>query len=302
MGSSGKSFGAGLGGDWRNDVFGTTELSNSAQDVAMQRQRMAQSQADQYRQTAQAGFDKAALMSQSPQQLQALTSNLATAQKQADSDQKLMDAIDPAVMEASKQALSILQGGGAASQNPLMASLNNQRTQLVNSLREQYGPGAETSAIGQNALRQFDLQANQASVGSLGNLFGMMQQGSQTKSMLGQASMGGMSQAAQGFGQYGMQGADTQLRGTQMLLGGQQMGNSGLMDTVGANQVATMMQKGQQQAMFNKWSDSSFAFGEAFGGMGMGSAKGGGGGGGGSNGGGSWGGADANQMSAGTQQ
>ncbi len=99
----------------------------------------------------------------------------------------LMKSIDPTLLEASTQALKLLRGESAPVLDPLKAQRNQQRQQLLNTLREQLGPGAETSSAGQKALQQFDLQssslfsnAQQSYLGQLGstaNQFNVVRQG-----------------------------------------------------------------------------------------------------------------------------
>jgi len=154
----------------------------------------------------------------SPQELAALRQSLSKQGQALDRQSKLFDSIDPAVLEASQQALQLLRGEEAKSLGPLKQQQDTQRKALVDRLREQLGPGAETSTAGMQALNQFDQQASQQLAGaqeqSLGNLFGIAQQGAQGRSALNQgaqslASIGGMfgqaagrmSQAHMGAGQ-----------------------------------------------------------------------------------------------------
>lgn len=92
------------------------------------------------------------LSKMTPQELAAYGKSLDTAQTNLQSRQKLLDSVDPALMEASKQVLSIMKGGATAG----TPARDAQRAQLVNQLRGQYGPGAENTSIGQKALMAFD--------------------------------------------------------------------------------------------------------------------------------------------------
>lgn len=95
-----------------------------------------------------------------PQELASLERAYGSADRALSREEKLINAIDPSIMEASKQALALLQGQTADINKPMLDLRNSQRQKLVNQLREQYGPGAETSAIGQRALQSFDMETN----------------------------------------------------------------------------------------------------------------------------------------------
>jgi hypothetical protein len=112
-----------------------------------------------------------------PQELNILGQQYQAASTNLSQQQQLMSSIDPALMEASKQALAIMQGGSGAATQPMFALRNQQRAQLVTSLQNQYGPGAESTAIGQQALQQFDMQTQNMQTGQLGNMMGMAESG-----------------------------------------------------------------------------------------------------------------------------
>ena len=89
----------------------------------------------------------------------------------------LVASIDPTILEASQQALSLLRGEQSKTLQPFQNQRALQRQTLVNSLREQLGPGAETSSAGQQALTRFDSEssnlfagAQQQALGNLGNI------------------------------------------------------------------------------------------------------------------------------------
>lgn len=113
-----------------------------------------------------------------PRELSAYEMQLGAAEKQLASDQRLLYSIDPALMEASKQVLSLLRGEQTGVGNAVGAQRAQQRQALLNNLRAQLGPGAETSAAGIRALQQFDSET--AMVGantqnqSLASLFGVI--------------------------------------------------------------------------------------------------------------------------------
>jgi hypothetical protein len=121
----------------------------------------------------------------SPAEMQALQKAFAQQGAALDRQAKLFESIDPAIMEASQQALSLLRGEEAKSLAPLRANMKRQRQQLVDRLREQLGPGAETSTAGMQALNRFDQQSSDslfnAQQQSMGDLFGMGLQGERAK-------------------------------------------------------------------------------------------------------------------------
>lgn len=140
------------------------------------------------------------LADSTPEELSALGRSHSSALAALDREERLMAAIDPSLMEASKQALALLRGDSAAVNKPMMDMRSSQRQQLVNSLRSQYGPGAESSSIGQKALRQFDMesnsffQANQQN--SLAQLFSM---GTLDLGSRQQRAISGLQQVGQGY-------------------------------------------------------------------------------------------------------
>jgi hypothetical protein len=93
--------------------------------------------------------------------------------------EQLIAQIDPTIMEASQQALRLMRGEQASTLGPLKQQRDAQRQQLVNTLREQLGPGAETSTAGIQALTRFDQEtsgifagAQQQALQGLGQTFG----------------------------------------------------------------------------------------------------------------------------------
>jgi hypothetical protein len=103
------------------------------------------------------------------------TNNTDISRKQA-----LLNSADPAFIEAGKQALAIMKGGDtattAAALQPIQQQRDNQRSQLMQRLQQQLGPGWESSTTGQQALASFDAQTastlNNARLGTLAQLMG----------------------------------------------------------------------------------------------------------------------------------
>lgn len=100
------------------------------------------------------------LMQFTPQELQAYERSLEVASNLVKRDSALLEAIDPALMEASTQALKLLRGEEASALAPIKNQRAAQRSELVRTLREQLGPGAETSSAGQRALQRFDMETS----------------------------------------------------------------------------------------------------------------------------------------------
>jgi hypothetical protein len=138
----------------------------------------------------------------SPQQLAAIERQLGVQEKSLARQEKLAAAIDPVTLEASQQALGLLRGEESRSLDPIRKQRQRQRNALLDSLRENLGPGAESSSAGLQALRNFDLQTSDqlagAQSGALSQIFGIAQ-GGQDQRFAQQAA--GFGQAAQGFGQ-----------------------------------------------------------------------------------------------------
>jgi hypothetical protein len=200
------------------------------------------------------------------QELQALDKQLGLASRMAEQDQKLLDSIDPALMEASSQVLNLLRGDQSSIGGTLEKQRMMQRQKLLASLREQLGPGAETSTAGIQALSRFDSETSSLSAGtqqqSLGSLMGILGQGSQ----YGARGMNALGMSAQGFGD----------RSTRMLQGGQGVVNAmlgtgqNIVDTAGSRHVSAQMSGRAMQQAGNQWQEMDKAAMEA--GASMGSA------------------------------
>lgn len=265
-----------------SSAVGGKKQGNAAQGAAIESDERAKYLYNSFMSSAGDNSKQLNLLAANPQQLQALTSSLSSASQQADSDQRLLSAIDPAIMEASKQALGILKGDTAAMNAPIQAQQKEQRQQLVNSLREQYGAGAESSAIGQNALRQFDLQNNsqlaQTQQQSLSQLFGITQSQIGLNSQVGTGIQNRFNSSAQGFGQMAQNQVGAQAQGFgQMTQGMTGFGNA-TVGTAGAHFVSDQVQGAGKQQMGNKMMEGGSAM-QASGKGGGGGGKGGGGGG-----------------------
>jgi len=142
--------------------------------------------------------DRALAEAQSPEQLASLEKQMASQEQNLAREEKFLSNIDPTLIEASQQALKLLRGEQSSAVDPVREQRKRQRQQLVDQLREQLGPGAETSSAGMQALQNFDFQTSQSISGaqqsSLQMLLGSTQQSGQTGrsglSSLGQMGLG----------------------------------------------------------------------------------------------------------------
>lgn len=164
---------------------------------------------------------------------------LAQLQKQIDvtdrsiaRQEELLKAVDPALIEASQQALKLLKGEASSSTQPLERARQRQRQQLENRLREQLGPGFETSSAGIEALGRFDTETADAVQGAqqqaLGGITNFLASSSKFRPDVGQmtsmtaipqstiadiarrktaAAIGGLNVAQMGLSQTGAMGS-----------------------------------------------------------------------------------------------
>lgn len=197
------------------------------------------------------------------QGLNSLDQDISNQQKNLDRQTQLISQLDPTIIEASQQALKLLRGESSSTLAPIQAQRDTQRQQLLSSLREQLGPGAETSTAGMQALNQFDQQTNslmsqqqQSALGTLGQVG--QQFTSQRPDMLREIM--GMSSLGQGKYQLGANQAQGLFTAAQPLV---QMS--------GADQIKKAQMGALNTARTNAWGDSSFKFGESMASMGGGS-------------------------------
>lgn len=122
-----------------------------------------------------------------PAQMAAYEQTLQSQEREVSRQEELVKSINPALIEAGKQANNLLQGKDA----PVLSNIKNQRglqrQQMLDSLREQLGPGAETSSIGQQALARFDNDST--------NMFSQAQQ--QYLGVTSNLALGGAAQSGQ---------------------------------------------------------------------------------------------------------
>jgi len=169
--------------------------------------------------------------------------DLASADKNLARQEALIGQIDPTIIEASQQALKLLRGETSSTLAPLQRQRETARQKLVNQLREQLGPGAETSTAGIQALNRFDSEST--------NLFAGAQQ--QALGQLGQtagqfnSTRPDLFREIAGRSQIGQIGSNL-LMGQAGILGN---ARQGLIDTAGANFVEDQI-RAQQRRNFGE--------------------------------------------------
>lgn len=263
FGSSG-SFGQSLG-DFIGDLTGTNRAADAAQAAAMAQAGQAQANRQQIMGmvgTAQ-GYAQA-----TPQELNVLGQTYDSMSKNLAQQQDLMNSIHPALMEASKQALALLEGGTAASTSGVMQMRQQQRQQLISSLQSQYGPGAESTSIGQQALMQFDQGTQQMSMGMMNNLFGMASSGAPQGNLL--SAVSGLQSVGGQYGNIQNRMLNTQFSGMNAIAGV----NNQLLQTAGAPYAGDALRGQAQSALFNQLIGGGASIGAAYaGGYGQGLGK-----------------------------
>jgi hypothetical protein len=255
---NGDPFGAAAGA--RNDIFGISDQAKYAQRAAEAEQAARVGVTNE----ARAARDRANAAAQSPQQLAALQRGLEAAQTQVETDLRQLAAIDPAIMEASKQVLDLLQGKEAAVNSPMMKQRAQQRQNLVNSLKSQYGPGAESSSIGARALQQFDDQTNtmfqQNQMATTGQMMGI------ASTRMQGPGFGQLMGVASGFGDYQNRILNAQQSGDRNVLAGMQEEVQG----AGAQYVSDLLKAGGRRQWYTMMEDDGRQIGRTWATMGAG--------------------------------
>jgi hypothetical protein len=240
-------------GQWSGMLSEGKKMSNVAQKAATAQQQEAQAGYDQYAQSMQPATTAALL--QFDKSISAQEKNLAR-------QEELAAQIDPAIIEASQQALRLLKGEQSSALAPLQRQRDQQRQTLLNTLREQLGPGAETSTAGMQALTRFDSETSnlmaggqQQALGNLGSLMGQFRAAG--PDILREAS--GLGSLASG--RYGVQ-----QQTSQGLLGAR----SGLFQTAGAQYTGEMIRAQNRFNFAKSLHESGQKIGETWATMGMG--------------------------------
>lgn len=130
----------------------------------------------------------------SPEEMRAYGISLQAGERQLASEQRLLEAVDPALMQASENVLKLLRGDSPKprSLDALQAQRGQQRQALVDRLIQQLGPGAETSSVGLKALRDFDI-ASSADLARTGQSFDMNDQQMRLNELQGLGQIMGVS-------------------------------------------------------------------------------------------------------------
>jgi len=176
--------------------------------------------------------------------------------------EQLVAQIDPAIIEASQQALKLLKGERSSTLGPMEQQRAQQRQTLLNTLREQLGPGAEMSTAGMQALTRFDSETNQLTSNqqqqAISNLGGLTAQLSSTRpDLLREAT--GLGAIGQGRAGLGMQAAELIWNARQPFI-----------NAVGGQQIGGMMRGQYQQAQGNALMNSASQFAGMYAGGGFG--------------------------------
>jgi hypothetical protein len=137
-------------------VYGSVTSANAANRAARAQQDAANRWGDQVgarnREAEQAYAEYA------PSQQAAIEKAIAGQQRNIARQESLLANVDPALFEAGKQMKQLLDGQSAPVLNQLNEQRQLQRNKLLDTLRQQMGPGAETSSMGQNMMMKFDAE------------------------------------------------------------------------------------------------------------------------------------------------
>jgi len=214
---------------------GAKKSRGAAQAAAIAQQREAQRQ---YKE--QSGIlNKASVMG-----MASMDKAIGQQEKNLARQEQMISQIDPTIIEASQQALKLLRGETSSTLAPLQRQRDMQRQKLMNSLREQLGPGAETSTAGIQAMNRFDAESSNLFAGAqqqaLGNLGNISSQFSSQRPDIGR-EIGNMANFGMNKAGYGFQLAE-----------GLRLAGAGKQATAGAQYTGQMMQGQYQQAQANQ--------------------------------------------------
>lgn len=183
----------------------------------------------------------------SPSELRAYEATLTSALKQNDQDQRLIDSIDPALLEASSQVLKLLKGEQSGAGNVIGNQRGKQREQLLAKLRAQLGPGAESSAMGLKALRDFDAQSAELGASTQGQSIATLMGVLNTRPNAN-GSVSNLSQAGANYGNISSRLAGTKIAAGGNLMNAMNIGNQGVANTVGSAYTEQLIRgRGMQQ-------------------------------------------------------
>jgi hypothetical protein len=95
-----------------------------------------------------------------PNELKAIYKSVDSTNALIARNNRILDSVDPALIEAGQQALNLMQGSDAKILTPIRRERDRQRQMLRARLSEQMGGGFEQSSAGQRALQEFDNQTS----------------------------------------------------------------------------------------------------------------------------------------------
>jgi hypothetical protein len=232
-----KSAGNPLGvvGGFATGAFGDGGSADAAQNAALEQQRQSRAAYNETRGIVNPATTAGLL---------AFDRDIKNQEKNLSRQEQLISQLDPTIIEASQQALRLLRGESSSTLAPIQAQRDQQRQKLMNSLRQQLGPGAESSTAGIQALTRFDSETNQLMAAQQQNALGMLgnvgsQFNSQRPDML--REINGLSQFNQGKSNLSFQQAAALSNARQ-----------GLVQTAGAQYTGDLIRGQQNQAMQNQ--------------------------------------------------
>lgn len=195
------------------------ENERLAREQMAQNDRLAQQQLEESRAIRAQALQYAQATPQELQQMQVMSqqaqSTYAQQMSALEQDRQVLSSVDPAIQAAGQETLKLIQGEESRLLAPLQRQRAQQREQLKSQLRQQLGPGYETSQAGFMALNQFDTQTGDLTVQA---------QQSTINSMLGLTSQA-LASRTNLSGRYGEAGGQLQNTLSNVLQGTQNIQN-----------------------------------------------------------------------------
>lgn len=137
---------------------GADQQAEAAQQIAMQQEANAQANRQQALGFAMPSANELSLMSEQLAQYQRMNS---FQQQELGRAESTLNAINPTIMQSSKNLLVMLQGGTSDMEGPAVYQRQQQRKQLEDNLRQTMGSGYASSTAAQQALQNFDRQTTE---------------------------------------------------------------------------------------------------------------------------------------------
>jgi hypothetical protein len=130
-----------------------------------------------------------------PEEIAQLNRTIEINEQDIKNKQRILDSVDPAIIEAGKQAAQLLRGEEAASLDPIRKQREKQELKLRETLRQRLGSGYETTSAGIEALRSFETETGmlmtQAQDQAIGRLLGTSISAKQLSNLGSNAAMSG---------------------------------------------------------------------------------------------------------------